>query len=212
MRNRIIPILVACFVLVGLLAGCTTSFSQVGPTQTPIIIERLVPVEVTREVIKEKIILSTVEITRIVKVSATPQPTNTKEPEEIIDKSAKLSGNYAFSGNNDGQGCHLKVENTLSRIPPKSVSEFPDKFVSRVYFELECSRGAPSYNMGSASGEIIENGNAAVYRYKTPYFEECNLIFIFSDNKVDVYQIGESYTCGFGGNVYANGTYYRVDK
>ena len=76
---------------------------------------------------------------------------------------------------------------------------------------MECNRGEPSFNMGFASGVIIEDGFAAVYHRKSIIpDEECDLIFIFSEDKVDVYQVGSSFACGFGANVSAHGTYYRV--
>jgi hypothetical protein len=191
--------------------GCTPSSLNDGRDEMPIIKE--VPVEITRVITVEKEVLATVEVTRIIKVTTTPIPSNTKEPEEIIETSTSLSGHYAWVGGNEGQGCDLKVENTVSRVPPESVSELPYKFISRIYFQLDCSRGDPSFNMGSASGVILEEGNAAVYHYKESFLdEECNLIFIFSKDQVQIYQIGSFGACGFGGNVYADGTYFRVDE
>lgn len=213
MRKNQTLIFMAHFILIVIITGCTTTLSKDNPTQTAMIIEKPVTVEITRQVVLKETILSTIEVTRIVQVTATPQPTSTSEPEEIIEKSTILSGKYAWYGLNDGQGCALKVENTLSRVPPESVSKFSDKWISRIYFDLECCRGAPSYNLGNASGVILEQGNAAVYRYKNPIIdEECNLVFIFSENEVNVFQIGSDFACGFGGNVYVNGTYYRVDE
>lgn len=215
-----------CFVflivLITVLTSCTTQPIKETPTlppsstQTPVIMQVPVTLEVTREVPVEKQVLATVEVTRIVRVTATPIPTNTKAPEEmeeVIEKTTRLSGNYAFTTQVESQGCYLTVENTLSRVPPESVAPYPYRYISRIHFQLDCCNGAPSYHLGSASGDIIEMGNAAVYQREDPLFDEaCKLIFIFSDDQVTVYQIGESWECGFGHAVYANGVYHRVKE
>lgn len=75
---------------------------------------------------------------------------------------------------------------------------------NEVKFHLELNRGAPSYNLGIASGEFTIKDYLGVYEQDD--YGNCTLIFVFVGNKVQVKQVeSESGTgCGFGFGVYAN--------
>jgi hypothetical protein len=83
----------------------------------------------------------------------------------------------------------------------------------KIHFELFCTVGAPSYNMGYVIATILETDNIAVYsHYSELANESCNIVFTFLPDGVNVSQLGEDFTCGFGHGVYANGTYLRMSR
>jgi hypothetical protein len=71
---------------------------------------------------------------------------------------------------------------------------------NRVHFQLEVSRGAPSYNSGYAEGEFQLRGASGTFSSK-----ECEINFTFRSKRVQVSQSIEKGGCGFGGSVHANG-------
>ena len=77
-------------------------------------------------------------------------------------------------------------------------------------FQLQLSRGAPSYNMGFLEGSLkIDDGRAT---YQSPD-GECTITFAFARDTVEVNQErGDDFDCGFGHGVYANGTYRRTSR
>ncbi|MET0553369.1 MAG: hypothetical protein ABW221_10050 [Vicinamibacteria bacterium] len=77
-------------------------------------------------------------------------------------------------------------------------------------FQLQLSRGAPSYNMGFVEGTLeIDAGRAT---YESPD-GECTITFTFARDTVEVDQArGDDFECGFGRGVYANGTYRRTNR
>ncbi|HEX6750127.1 MAG TPA: hypothetical protein VF092_22725 [Longimicrobium sp.] len=87
-------------------------------------------------------------------------------------------------------GCSLEVE----QLPR-----------SRIHFLLDCSRGGPSYNVGSAEDTIPISRGVAVYR--SDEFGRCEIRFTFFDGWMRARHEEEGGGCGFGHNVYASGTY-----
>lgn len=66
-------------------------------------------------------------------------------------------------------------------------------------------------NMGEFSAEVAIEDNHAKYVQDPKEYNDCTFEFTFEDNRIHVKQTpAESWTCGFGHNVYAGGTYYRV--
>jgi hypothetical protein len=66
-------------------------------------------------------------------------------------------------------------------------------------------------NMGEFSADVTIENNYAQYIQDPKEYTDCTFEFTFKDSIVDVKQTpGGSWTCGFGHNVYAGGTYYRV--
>ena len=66
-------------------------------------------------------------------------------------------------------------------------------------------------NLGSFVAEVAIKNNHARYVQDSKEYTNCTFDFTFKDNHVIVEQIaGASWECGFGHNVYAGGTYYRV--
>lgn len=115
------------------------------------------------------------------------------------------SGTYLQRNNEDFNkygGCVLKVVHQQITGEP----------FDNLDFELYCTRGAPSYNMGYASDTILfESYVENMGVWASPY-GDCHLVFEFSNTKVIVSQIGYAGECGFGGGIYANGEYYLEDS
>lgn len=65
-----------------------------------------------------------------------------------------------------------------------------------------------SFNMGSASGYAVIDGNIATF--KPDETEPCEITLIFLAGKLKVMQDGQDFECGFGHNVNASGTYRKV--
>ena len=156
-------------------------------------------------------LLSTIEAPTITPLpSQTPNPTYTPYPTctPIISKNpqtsgpvriGKLTGTYSVSYSN-GAGSILKV-----------IHETSDEPIDRLRFELYCNRGAPSFNSGVADGIILVSGDTAVYNTCYEIYGPCSIVFRFSENAVEVTQIGGAFDCGFGHAVYADGVYELVD-
>lgn len=71
---------------------------------------------------------------------------------------------------------------------------------NRVRFELEINRGAPSYNMGLASGEFTIRHHLGIYQ--SDEYPDCVLAFAFVGDTVEIRQ--SSADCGFGFSVMAD--------
>ena len=65
-----------------------------------------------------------------------------------------------------------------------------------------------SVNVGYASGEATIDGNIATFI--PPDTEGCKITMTFLPGKLVVKQDGEDFTCGFGHNVNATGTYKKI--
>jgi len=78
-----------------------------------------------------------------------------------------------------------------------------------IEFDLECNRGAPSYNMGLAHGTIDVHDGIAVYRV-TEYNGPCEIRFDFRARVVNIKQDGDDFACGFGHGVDCSGAYRLI--
>jgi hypothetical protein len=76
-------------------------------------------------------------------------------------------------------------------------------------FQLEVSRGAPSYNTGWIQGEVELKNNVGHFQ-QTIDGEFCEIRFRFDGNRVALRQDGDSSGCGFGHNVFAIGVLKRT--
>ena len=74
----------------------------------------------------------------------------------------------------------------------------------KVRFQLEVSRGAPSYNSGFIEGEFALRGADGVF--SSTEDEGCEIAFHFDAKRVKLVQATEKGNCGFGFGVYASGT------
>jgi hypothetical protein len=77
-------------------------------------------------------------------------------------------------------------------------------------FQLQISRGAPSYNMGFLEGALaVEDGRAT---WRSPD-DACAIAFAFGRETVVLKQErGSDADCGFGHAVSADGTYRRTSR
>lgn len=77
-------------------------------------------------------------------------------------------------------------------------------------FQLQLSRGAPSYNMGFLEGSLTVEGGRATYRSRDG---ACAIAFDFARETVVLKQtLGDDADCGFGHAVHADGTYRRISR
>jgi hypothetical protein len=73
-----------------------------------------------------------------------------------------------------------------------------------VRFQLELSRGAPSYNSGWIEGEFTLDGTTGVFRSSES--ASCTIKFKFRKSSVELQEPDDAWqTCGFGYNVHADG-------
>ncbi|HYA31617.1 MAG TPA: hypothetical protein VED67_02575, partial [Thermodesulfovibrionales bacterium] len=83
------------------------------------------------------------------------------------------------------------------------VIQMPD---NKLQFNLECNRGAPSYNSGETSGTITVKNATALFQ-TTEFGGECTIKFEFQRNGVIISQTGSDADCGFGFGVHCDGKY-----
>jgi len=161
-----------------------------------------VTVEVTRVFTERVQVTREVKVTRVVTQVATPTPIPIKPTPVISAEQGIWSGAYSWYAAND-RGCVLQVTHwqTLEPFQPAD-------------FNLSCSRGGPSYNSGEMSGQMMLGSELGVYAYTELLWlggKPCYLVFQFSEDTVEVRQIGTDSDCGFGFGVYASGVYTRTN-
>lgn len=78
-----------------------------------------------------------------------------------------------------------------------------------VRFQLELSRGAPSYNSGWIQGAVELQNNVGHFRESTDR-GLCEITFHFQKKRVELTQTGEYVGCGFGYGVLATGVLQRT--
>ncbi len=105
-----------------------------------------------------------------------------------------LTGTWEYSGPAES-GLWLKTEQTKETVR----------------FQLEISRGGPSYNSGWIEGEFSLRQNAGDFR-KTTDSGVCEISFRFQSNRVELKQTGDHAGCGFGHNVFATGVLKRTGR
>ena len=77
-------------------------------------------------------------------------------------------------------------------------------------FWLNVNRGYPSYNMGYLDGIAVLKNNVATYKQKQEYADSsCTMVFTFNKNFISIQQQASDFDCGFGHNVFADGTYHK---
>ncbi len=105
-----------------------------------------------------------------------------------------VTGTWEYSGPAES-GLWLKTEQTKHTVR----------------FQLEISRGSPSYNSGWIEGEFSLRQNAGDFR-KTTDSGVCEISFLFQANRVELTQTGDHAGCGFGHNVFATGVLKRTGR
>ena len=78
----------------------------------------------------------------------------------------------------------------------------------RVQFDGTHPTPGNSVNLGSASGKATIEGNVAIFVPEDT--QGCKITMTFLPGKLVVKQDGQDFDCGFGHNVYADGTYRKV--
>lgn len=114
-------------------------------------------------------------------------------------ETAKYAGVYKY-GDNPENG------------PTGQITVFPESDDTILFF-MDISRGAPSYNMGNLYDRVKIKSDKGTYYTKFEYSESpCNFSLSFSDNKLTIRTKKNGYDCGFGGNVTADGEYFKVEN
>lgn len=75
---------------------------------------------------------------------------------------------------------------------------------NEVHFQLEISRGAPSYNSGWIEGEFFLKGTSGIFR--SSEYGKCAIKFEFKKATVRLQEVSQEQECGFGHSVHADGT------
>lgn len=77
-----------------------------------------------------------------------------------------------------------------------------------VRVQLQCERGAASFNMGFLDERFVVRGSTVTYGTRE-FADECHITMRFRGSSAKVKQVG---SCGFGGSVSADGTYRRTSR
>lgn len=77
-------------------------------------------------------------------------------------------------------------------------------------FKMVCASGPPSYNTGELEGQLTVENNKAEFRTEFEFSNSfCGLKFEFFEDSLIVSYLEDGFDCGFGMNVYADGTYIK---
>lgn len=124
----------------------------------------------------------------------------TKKDKDIKDlATAKYAGKYQFGFNFGEEG----ESGGILAVYPKSETT--------ILFNLELSRGAPSYNSGTMVQDLIIDKNGKADLILNDDFYNCHLSFIFTPINVSIKELNED-GCGFGYGVSATGLYQKIDQ
>jgi hypothetical protein len=132
----------------------------------------------------------------------------------FADAQVDYSGSYGFQMkvyvNKDSEIKPSKEERGQGRTGELTLFRLEK---NRYKFWLYVNRGWPSFNMGFLDGFIEVVNDRTVYTTKVEFSDSsCAVAFVFSAKGIEVTQSSGSNECGFGHNVYANGTYKLKTK
>lgn len=95
--------------------------------------------------------------------------------------------------------------------PSGNITVFP-KNDSTLLFAIDLSVGPPSYNMGALFDTLKVKDNRAIYAKKMDDGDTgCKWQVDFYGDSLTIKTLDNAYDCGFGGNVFADGTYKVVN-
>jgi hypothetical protein len=80
-----------------------------------------------------------------------------------------------------------------------------------VRIQIECNRGAPTYNLGFLDERLPIRGDSVAYA-RTEGGGSCRIGIAFRDGRAIVTEDGRDVTCGFGAGVTVRGTYRRTSR
>jgi len=113
---------------------------------------------------------------------------------------AEATGTFRAKGGNE-----FKIA-ALGRISARGRNGLKIEFSGLYEYKYD---GLPIANIGEASGTAMIAGDTAVF--KPEGTENCTIIIKFLPNRtIRVTQNGSDGVCGFGHNVYADGTYKKI--
>lgn len=119
-----------------------------------------------------------------------PAPTPPAPTTPVVSTPPSLTGSWSFGAAETGGGWLKTVQSGAS-----------------VRFQLELSRGGPSYNSGFIEGEVVLAKGQGTFQ--PPGNAPCLLHFTFQRYQVVIQEQGSGglHDCGFGNGVTATGTY-----
>ena len=127
------------------------------------------------------------------------QPATTPTPQPTLEEDSKYIGTYRF-----GKG---------EAIGPSGVLMIKSLRPGVLVFQLDVSRGAPSYNSGYIKEEEITfENNVATYKKTSGWRGTCEITFEFQEDRMALTQKEEDFGCGFGHGVYADGVYVKTSS
>jgi hypothetical protein len=81
-----------------------------------------------------------------------------------------------------------------------------------VTFQLSLWGGPPAENSGVAQGHLVIHGGTAAFD-TVEFGGKCRIDFAFTSKRVVVKQsVGDWAACGFGHNIFADGTFVRTSR
>jgi len=127
------------------------------------------------------------------------QESRTKEKSDsafsqVGEKQQDFAGSYGY-----GPGAEKGKSGTIALYPRND---------STLLFYINLNVGPPSYNGGELFDTLSVKQNQAIYQGSSDYGEKgCKWQIDFESDSLRITTLDNSYDCGFGGNVIADGVY-----
>lgn len=127
------------------------------------------------------------------------QESRTKEKRDsslpqLAEKQQEFAGTFSY-----GPGAEKGKSGTIALYPSND---------STLLFYINLNVGPPSYNGGELFDTLTVKQNQSLYEGPSDYGEKgCKWQIDFESDSLRIKTVGNSYDCGFGGGVIADGVY-----
>lgn len=116
------------------------------------------------------------------------------EQHTTMNKTAALAGTYYYGGNPEKE-------------PTGNIMIYP-KDDTTILFHIDLNVGPPSYNSGQLFDTLTVKSNQAIYvNNENGSDSGCKWQVNFLGDSITIKTLDNANDCGFGGNVYADGSY-----
>ncbi|WP_257666873.1 hypothetical protein [Parapedobacter tibetensis] len=120
------------------------------------------------------------------------------EQSATLSKTTELAGTYSYGEDPEKE-------------PTGNMMIYP-KDDTTVLFNIDLNVGPPSYNSGQLFDTLTIKNNQAIYYKKEDGSDNgCKWQIDFLGDAITIKTLDNAYDCGFGGNVFADGTYNVSD-
>jgi len=149
------------------------------------------------------IIIQFASCTNLQKSNGSQDSTKQAAQHTTANKTAALAGTYYYGGNPE-------------KGPTGNMMIYP-KDDTTVLFHIDLNVGPPSYNSGQLFDTLTVKNNQAIYVNSEGRSDGgCKWQVDFLGDSITVKTLDNAYDCGFGGHVYADGSYkvsdHRIPK